>query len=361
MNYFTEQHAFYCGVDLHARRMYLCILDHQGDVVLHKNIPTNADAFLKEIAPYRQDLVVGVECMFCWYWLADLCATEGILFVLGHALYMRHIHGGKAKNDRIDSRKLAGLLRGGLFPISYPYPAEMRATRDLLRRRCYFMRHRAECLAHIENTVYQYNLPPIGKKLTTKANREEALQHFPNPHVRESIAADLNMINHMDEVIAHLEETVLKQAKVDDRKSLSLLRTIPGVGKILSLVLLYEIQDIRRFDNAGQFLSYSRLVKCKGESDGKVQGTKGGKIGNAHLKWAFSEAVPLFLRNNPRAVALREKLMQKYGKGKSLCILARKLGTAVYYMLKQGTVFDEERFFGMDGYSKKDDAMRISA
>jgi transposase len=70
--------------------------------------------------------------MFCWYWIADLCAKEGIKFVLGHALYMKAIHGGKAKNDRIDAKKIAVLLRGGMIPIAYVYPHEMRSTRDLL-------------------------------------------------------------------------------------------------------------------------------------------------------------------------------------------------------------------------------------
>jgi transposase len=81
--------------------------------------------------------------LFTWYWLADLCAQEGIPFVLGHALYMKAIHGGKAKNDTIDAHKMAVLLRGGMLPQAYVYPAEMRATRDLLRRRMSLMRQRA--------------------------------------------------------------------------------------------------------------------------------------------------------------------------------------------------------------------------
>jgi transposase len=79
-------------------------------------LPTTPDAFLRVIAPYREDLVVGVECMFTWDWLADLCQKEGIAFVLGHALYRKAIHGGKAKNDQIDAHKIAVLLRGGMFP-----------------------------------------------------------------------------------------------------------------------------------------------------------------------------------------------------------------------------------------------------
>jgi transposase len=115
--------------------MYVCLLDQAGEMVVHRNLKASPDALLKSIAPDRDDLVIAVECMFTWYGLADFCAQEGIPFVLGHALYMKAIHGGKANNDTIDAHKSAVLLRGGMLPQAYVYPAEMRATRDLLRRR----------------------------------------------------------------------------------------------------------------------------------------------------------------------------------------------------------------------------------
>ena len=77
--------------------------------------------------------------------------------MLGHALYMKAIHGGKTKNDKIDAQKIAVLLRGGMLPQAYVYPAAMRAPRDLLRRRTHLLRKRAELLAHIQNTNSQYN------------------------------------------------------------------------------------------------------------------------------------------------------------------------------------------------------------
>ncbi len=132
MRFYTKQHNFYCGIDLHTTKMYLCILNQSGETVRHMD--ANPDSFLAAITPFREDLVISAECMFTWYWLADLCEDEGIPFVLGHALYTRAIHGGKSKNDKIDSRKIAGLLRGGLLPTAYVYPRKMRATRDLLRR-----------------------------------------------------------------------------------------------------------------------------------------------------------------------------------------------------------------------------------
>jgi transposase len=189
MNFYGRQHRFYCGVDLHARSMYLCVLDQCGETRLHRNLPADPQSFLDAIAPYREDVVVAVECIFTWYWLADLCRRENIPFVLGHALYMKAIHGGKAKNDKIDSRKIAGLLRSGMIPQAYVYPAEMRATRDLLRRRTYLVRKRADLLAHIQNTNSQCNLPEFGRKIACKIHREGVAEQFADPAVRTAEAS----------------------------------------------------------------------------------------------------------------------------------------------------------------------------
>jgi transposase len=344
MRFYTQQHQFYCGIDLHARSMYVCIVNPEGEIMLHRNMKASPDTFLKAIAPYREGLVVAVECIFTWYWLADLCAQEGIAFVLGHALYMKAIHGGKAKNDKIDSQKIAVLLRGGMLPQAYVYPAEMRATRDLLRRRTHLMRKRADLLAHVQNTNSQYNLPEIGKKIAYKANRDGVAERFDDPAVQKTIEVDLSLITYYDALLQDLELSILKTAKHHDAQTLYLLQTVPGIGKILSLVLLYEIHRIARFPSVQDFASYCRLVKCSKESGGKRLGTSGKKIGNAHLKWAFSEAATLFLRNNPQGQKLLARLEKKHDKGKALSILAHKLGRAVYFMLKRKEAFDMRIF-----------------
>jgi hypothetical protein len=246
MRFYTTQHPYYCGIDLHARTMYLCILDQRGEVLVHRNMKTDPDTFLKTIAPYREGIVVAVECMFTWYWLADLCADQGIPFVLGHALYMKAIHGGKAKNDTIDSQKIAALLRGGMLPQAYVYPAEMRATRDLLRRRMHLTHKRAELLAHVQNTNSQYNLPAIGKKIAYKANREGVAERFADPAVQKSIEVDLALITYYDELLRDVELTILKTARHHDAHTLYLLQTVPGIGKILSLVGRVPIFPVNR-------------------------------------------------------------------------------------------------------------------
>ncbi len=346
MNFYNTTHPYYCGIDLHARSLYVCIINHDGETCLHKEIPASPERLLDLLRPYIGDIVVGVECMHCWYWVADFCSDNRIAFILGHALYMKAIHGGKAKNDRIDSYKIAKLIRGGNFPLAYVYPREMRATRDLLRRRTRIVQHGANLKAHVANTTSQYNLPPNRLNLKNQCARDQLRAAFTNPAAQRNIDLDIDILDHYACVLRKVEWFIEQQAKTHNPVHLQLLKSISGVGKILSLTILYEIGDIRRFATVQQFASYARLVKCKAESAGKIYGSQGNKIGNAHLKWAFSEAAVLYLRGNPSAQHYLQTLQKRMSKGKALSALAHKLGRCVYFMLKNETVFNEKRFLG---------------
>ena len=347
MRFYNSNHKFHCGVDLHAKSMYLCILDPSGAVVLHRNIRCVAEEFLRAIAPFREDIVVGAECTYSWYWLADLCRSEGIEFVLGHALYMKAIHGGKSKNDRIDSEKIARLLRGGTFPMAYVYPEQMRALRDLLRRRLFFVQKRSELMAHIQMTHHQYNLTAPAKSLVYKANREKLELRFQDESTNRMLESDLRMVEHYSAEIRKLEWFIPKTARNDAEIALilSLLKTIPGVGDILSLTLLYEIHDISRFATHQRFASYARLIKPEKTSAGKTTGGGGKKIGNHHLKWALSEATVLMLAKSETAQKYLKRLMKKGSKAKALSTMTHRLGKAVYYMLSRKEAFNPNFFF----------------
>ena len=143
---------------------------------------------------------------------------------------MKAIHGGKAKTDKIDAHKIAVLLRGGMLPQAYVYPKGMRETRDLLRRRTFLVRRRAEALVHLTNTNSQYNLPPFARKLAYAANRAEldVAQRFTDPSVRKSIEVDLALIDHLDASIGELELYLTRTAKVDDPQAYYRLHTISG-------------------------------------------------------------------------------------------------------------------------------------
>ena len=171
--------------------------------------------------------------------------------------------------------------------------------------------------------------------------RDELAERFTDPGVRRNVEIDLTLLDHYDPLITKLELELTRSAKVHDAQMFFLLRSIPGVGKILALVIMYEIYDICRFDTVGKFVS-----------DGKPAGKGGSKMGNVHLKWAFSEAVPLFMRENQDAKKFVARMEKKFGKGKAMSILAARLGRAVYWMLKRKEAFDVDLFFAKQICSK---------
>lgn len=207
---------------MHARSLCVCILDDTGHVLVHKNLKASPEALLKLIADYRDDLVVGVECMFSWYWIADFCEDHDIEFVLGHALYMKAIHGGKAKNNRIDSEKIAPLLKGGMFPYAYVYPRGMRADRDLKHRCIILARDRGELMGHIKNTLSQYNLPAHPEYLRYTKHRQPMRSAFPDPSVQRSIDLDLARIEFYDGQLSKLEWNLKCTAKAVNPKTVTL-------------------------------------------------------------------------------------------------------------------------------------------
>ena len=345
MKYYTSTSEFNCGIDLHARQMYVCLMDRSGKKLVHTNIRHNDFAFfLKLVAPYRHDLTVVAECMFGWYWLADACAEAGIHFVLAHALYLKAIHGGKNKNDRIDSEKLAHLLRTNLIPPGYVYPADQRPLRGLLRQRLNFVWQRSQILTRIQSHQQAHN-----RLTATSANRDRWQEHLlaqePNPVYQLALQNQLALIRHYDAQIAAVDGQLQKLTKVHAHRDYTLLQTVPGIGQHLGLTLLYEIGDIHRFPTVKDFLSYSRLVKGTVASAGKLKGLRGKKLGNPYLRWAFGEAAIIAKRDHALLGPLYQRLEAKMhgNKFKANAVLAIKLARAVFYMLKHQTVFDPQR------------------
>ncbi len=345
MKYYTSTTEFNCGIDLHKSQMYVCVMDRQGKKLCHRNIRGNSfEYFLKLVKPYRHDLTVVCECTFNWYWLVDACFDAGIECVLAHALYLKHIHGGKNKNDRIDSEKLAHLLRANLIPPSYIYPSEQRPVRALLRQRMSYVWERAALKTHLSMNQTAEGLVPAKKGGNDRDIwQERILEQYSNPLHKFAVSCEMDMIRAYDVQIEKLETQIVRQAKKMLGRDYHLLLTVPGIGRILAITLLFEIDTITRFPTVKNFTSYCRLVKGSVASAGKVKGFTGGKMGNAYLRWAFGQAAVLGKGSNLLLTPYAEKLVAKHGKFKGNAILANKIARAVYFMLQKGTAFDAER------------------
>jgi transposase len=341
MKYYTTTTEFNCGIDLHAHQMYVCLMDRQGKILVHTNILRNDfEFFLKRIAPYRHDLTVCAECMFGWYWLADACQGAGITFVLARA-----IHGVKNKHDRVDSQKLAHLLRANLIPQAYVYPADKRPLRALLRQRTYFVWHRADLLARVQSVQLAHNRT-LHKQ--TRPNRDPweklLLADEPDPVRQLTLQNELAMIRHYDHQITQIETQLNRHTKRIAARDYAQLHTVPGIGEHLAALILYEIGDLARFPAVKNFLSYCRLVKGTVASAGKIKGLRGAKLGNPYLRWAFGEVAVIAKRTDPiKSMAQLLELHCGGNKFKANTILAIKLARAVYFMMKNQTVFDPEQ------------------
>src|SRR5262245_54226030 len=335
---------FYAGVDLHARSLFLTILDRDGHERFARNLPAAAGPFLQAIQPFREGLVVACECMHCWYWLADTCRDSSIAFALGHAWAMKAVHGQKTKCDRHDSLAIARLLRGGNFPLAYAYPKERRGLRDLLRARLRLVRQRAELYGHVHTARRQANLPAVSSDVKYKGKRAAIAADVADHFVRRRVETHLALLDPLDATIRRLEAEIEGAAREHFPTELAVLQTTPGVGAVISLTILLEIDTVARFDTRQQFCSYARLCGAVQESDGQRVGVGNRKAGNAWRKWAFSEAAVLSAQKDERLGRYFEKLASRLGKPKALAALAHKLGRACYHLLRTKQAFDIKRF-----------------
>ena len=355
-----------CGIDLHAKNMYVCVMNRQGRILVHQNVKgNNFDYFLEITAPYIHDMTVACESTFNWYWLSDACALNGIKFVLGHALYMKAIHGTKTKNDRVDSEKIAHLLRSNMLPQAYCCSPDKRPIRDLLRRRAYLVKHRSGILSHMSESVQVHGQERLSRQEKRKSARSKAIPtRFTNPILHFSMKIDSYLANQYDILIKELEKEIINHTRLLASKEYAILKTAPGIGKILGLVILYEIDDIKRFNSSNEFCSYAMLIPSNATSDGKNVGSQGRKMGNHYLKWAFSEMV-VIAKRNPYIKKYSSKLEKKHGKTKANAIIRHRFGHVVYNMLKHDKVFNIERFLkgkiDMKKVKERGDAVRLDA
>jgi len=344
MKYYTTTTEFNCGIDLHTRQMYICVMNRAGEVLVHRNIRNNDfDFFLKLVEPYRKDLTVTCESCFVCFWLADACEDAGIQFVLGHAYYIKSIAANKHKNDKEDARELAECLRTNRIPPAYVCPRDLRPIRKLLRRRNKYVKNRAVLTGHSTCEVMAAGNQPLKISSNSKERWREGIRDsFDDPLDSFTADAELFMIESYDRVIQQMEQRIEKHAKNDQLQEYRLLRTVPGIGKILALTILYETIDIKRFPSEKDFVSYCRLVAGTNESGGKDFGGKGRKMGNPYLKWAFMQAAILCKRADPKLNAYFEKLSRQKGKHVANAIVAAKFARAVYFMLDRKTGFSRE-------------------
>ncbi len=341
---------FYCGIDLHARKSSLVVIDGKGEKVGQTTVNNSLERILAFLEPYGKEVVCTIESTYNWYWLVDGLRDNGYETTLAHAYGLHLISGSKFKSDLRDAHRLARLQRLGEIPESYIYPAETRPLRDLMRERIRLVRERGRLKASARNTLSRYNLKVDDPNLERVISENIRLLPLPD-EVKMGLAAIGERIELLTHQIEGMEAWLMR-VTVSDPRFRELLK-IPGVGHVLALTIYYETGEPSRFASGRNYASYCRLVQSTAKSADKEKKGKGGKQGNPFLKWAFCQAAMGAARHDTDLAAFRDRHAAKRGgkKGNLLanCILAHKLCLAVYHILACGESFDKE----MIGIGKK--------
>ena len=349
MKYYTSMTEYNAGVDLHSKNIYLCLMDRSGKILVHENIRNNDLDYMRTlIAPYRHDLTLTFESCFMGAWFADFCEDEGLPHVMAHAFYLRSIQGQKHKNDKRDSKELADCLRSNRIPPAYVCPRSIRPVRALLRRRMAFVSNRSRLLGFSMIDLMAHGLPtPNIHSRSRKKWCAAVREAYDDPFEKTIAEANVATVEHYNQQIAVMEQCLVRHASVVDTLAFNLLRTVPGIGEVLALTILYETIDVGRFQGVRDYISYCRLAKGMEESGGKTLGSRGSKMGNPYLKWAFIEAAILAKRSHPDIARYAARL-EKRKNNKRLVngILAAKIARAIYFMLLHKTAFDPKRITG---------------
>ena len=197
---------------------------------------------------------------------------------------------------------------------------------------------------HVHTARRQANRPPVSNDVKYKGKRAAITADITDPFVRRRVETDLALLEPLDTAIRRLEAEIEDAAKEHYPAELAVLQSTPGVGAVLSLTILLEIDTINRFETRQQFCSYARLCGAVQESAGKRAGSGNRKAGNAWLKGAFSQAAVLSAPKDERIGKYLDRLASRLGKPQALSALAHKLGRAFYHRLHTKQVFDVNRF-----------------
>ena len=335
----------YAGIDLHSSNCYLAVIDEQQRRLYSKRLPNSLDHILTALQPFKEELSgVVVESTCNWYWLVDGLQEQGYRMHLANPSAIRQYEGLKHTDDKWDAFWLAQLLLLGILPQGYIYPKAERPSRDLLRRRLLFVRHRTAHILSLQSMVQRCCGHGISGNAIKKLTPQEAAALFSDPQLGLTARFQVETIGFLTQQIRSIEKAVLPQVKL--RPEFEILLTIDGIGKILALTIMLEVGDIRRFAKAGNYASYCRCVKSQKLSDTKKKGEGNRKNGNRYLSWAYVEAANFTVRHSARAKAFYQRKCAKTKKVVAIKALANKLARASFYILRDQSAFDEKRLYG---------------
>lgn len=334
----------YSGIDLHSNNSVVALSDEDDRIIYRKRLPNDLGIVLQGLAPYRDQIVgVVVESTYNWYWLVDGLMDAGYEVHLANPTAIKQYEGLKYTDDHSDAAWLAKLLRLNLLAEGYIYPKQDRAVRDLLRKRAQLVHQQTSNILSIQNLVARNTGASISANNIKRLTDEAVDILLPDEDLALAVKASVNVLTCLRQQTRQLEGVV--KGRVKNRAPFTYLQTVDGIGLILSLTIMLETGDVRRFDSVGNFASYCRCVDSKKLSNGKRKGAGNKKCGNKYLAWAFVEAANFAIRYNKQVMRYYQRKQARTNRTVAIKAVAHKLARASYYIMRDQVAFDVNRAF----------------
>jgi transposase len=331
------------GLDAHKRYSQFEVLDHLGKTLSKGRLQHDRGTLQKFFAQFPPGTPVALETVGNWYWIADEIEAAGCLPRLAHAAKAKVMMGNVNKTDKIDAHGLAILQHNGTLPAVWIPPHQVRDERELPRTRMAFAKLRNAVKNRIHATLAKYALSiEDGKELFCKTGRcwlDQTILQLP-PETQRCVQQELLLLDFIQGEISDLEDRIRQCIKVTSR--IQLLKTLPGIGDILSIVIDREVGDISRFSHSDSFAAYCGTTPRVYGSGGKIHYVHLRKESNQYLQFAFIEAANVIVAHynlvtwqNRHVVHLYKRIRARRCSAVAAGAVARHLSESAFWILKK--------------------------
>lgn len=336
---------YYTGIDVHKKYFISAVVDDKGGLVHKKRVSTDREAIKRYVEELKTlgEVKVVIEAGFNWSYIYDELA-EDLEVILANPLKTRLIAEARIKTDELDAESLAQLRRADLIARAYAPSPQSRDVKNLLRYRLFLVRIRT-AFKNATHAVLERNHieEPTWRALTDKFGTVgmKIMRGLKlNGNDTDILGGYLEVIEDLSRRIKSLDRRIKSMVKEDELTTR--LKSLPGIGDILALLVRYEIDDIERFATAGKLTSYAGLVPSLYSSGGKNYYGRITKQGNRWLRWAMTEAAQVANKNSAYLGSHYQKVKARKGANTATIAVARKLLEIVYYVWKEKRPYFEK-------------------
>jgi transposase len=319
----------FIGVDVHKESWHVTVRV-EGEEVFHGGIPSQYHAFQRILDRFPGCRIkVAYEAGPCGFWLYDRLTEDGIEAIVVPPSLIPIESGNKVKTDKRDSRKLAKLLEGNMLKRVYVLKEEDRVDRELLRTRRQIVEHRNDVARQIKSKLLFYGIrSPFAPRYGWGRNYLQWLKglDLPREGLRACFESLIDLYEYLTNQLMKMNQRVREFSQGSKyRERVRLLRTIPGIGTLIAMEILVELQDMERFKRAEELASYIGLTPSEFSTGQYIRQGRITRCGNKRVRTCLVEASWVLITKDPLMRLKYNKLKAMKGAKRAIIAIARKL------------------------------------